>query len=246
MGADRTQHERVAVGRRIGDPLRPGHAAGATHVLDHYLLAHDLAHALRNDPAQHVGRAARRERNDHGQRLAGIILGGRRPAEGEQDAKNSGGQSRKHILSSLELAQKAQLSGPAQTINPPPPLSVLHQDCDDGVANANHVAHPRAIPGCAGPRTSPRRPRLGSPISLSAASNSLSRPPTVLGSISSRASSPSSHALCCATSASHPNRNSRTASWLPWMNSTAMPSSTLGPISSTELPDMIRTSKSMN
>jgi putative tryptophan/tyrosine transport system substrate-binding protein len=40
-------------------------------------------------------------------------------------AKNSGGQSRKHILSSLELAQKAQLSGPAQTINPPPPLSVL-------------------------------------------------------------------------------------------------------------------------
>ena len=62
------------------------------------------------------GRAARRERNDHGQRLAGIILGGRRPAEGEQDGKNSGGQSRKHILSSLELAQKAQLSGPAQTI----------------------------------------------------------------------------------------------------------------------------------
>ena len=125
MGTDRTQHERVAVGRRIGDPLRPGHAAGAAHVLDHYLLAHDLAHALRNDAAQHIGRAARRERNDHAQRLAGIILGRRRPAEGEQDAKNSGGQSRKHILSSLELAQKAQLSGPAQTINPPPPSSVL-------------------------------------------------------------------------------------------------------------------------
>jgi hypothetical protein len=30
------------------------------------------------------------------------------------------------------------------------------------------------------------------------------------------------------------------------MNSTAIPSSTLGPISSTELPDMIRTSKSIN
>ena len=71
----------------------------------------------------------------------------------------------------------------------------------------------------------------------------ISRPPTVLGSISSRASSPSSHARCCATSASHPNRNSRTASWLPWMNSTAIPSSTLGPISSTELPDMIRNFK---
>ena len=62
MGADCTQHERVAVGRRIGDPLRPGHAAGAAHVLDHYLLAHDLAHALRNDEAQHwSGRPPRTE-----------------------------------------------------------------------------------------------------------------------------------------------------------------------------------------
>jgi hypothetical protein len=66
------------------------------------------------------------------------------------------------------------------------------------------------------------------------------------GSISSKASSPSSPARCCATSASHPNRNSRTASWPPWMNSIAIPSSTLGPISSIKLPDMIQTSKSMN
>jgi hypothetical protein len=50
----------------------------------------------------------------------------------------------------------------------------------------------------------------------------------------------------CATSASHPNRNSRTASWLLWTNSIAIPSPTLGPISSIKLPDMIRTSKSMN
>ena len=75
--------------------------------------------------------------------------------------------------------------------------------------------------------------------SLSAASNSPSRPRTALGSISSKASSPSSRAQCCATSASHPRRNSRLASWLPWMNSTAIPSSTPGPIRSTELPDMI-------
>ena len=66
------------------------------------------------------------------------------------------------------------------------------------------------------------------------------------GSISSRVSSPSSPARCCATSASHPNRNSRTASWPPWITSIDTPSSTLGPISSTRQPDMIRISKSMN
>jgi hypothetical protein len=47
------------------------------------------------------------------------------------------------------------------------------------------------------------------------------------------------------TSASHPNKNSRTASWLPWMNSIAIPWFTPGPINSTKLPDMIRISKSM-
>jgi len=52
-------------------------------------------------------------------------------------------------------------------------------------------------------------------------------------------------APCCATSASHPNRNSRTASWLPWMNSIDIPSFTPGPTNSTKLPDMIRISKSM-
>src|ERR1700719_4648968 len=49
----------------------------------------------------------------------------------------------------------------------------------------------------------------------SAASNLPSRPSTAPGSISSRASSPSSPARCCATSASRPNRNLRTASWPP-------------------------------
>src|SRR5580704_16376067 len=80
----------------------------------------------------------------------------------------------------------------------------------------------------------------------SAASNLPSRPSTAPGSISSRASSPSSPARCCATSASRPNRNLRTASWPPWMNSIAIPSSTLGPISSIRPPDMIRISKSMS
>ncbi len=55
--------------------------------------------------------------------------------------------------------------------------------------------------------------------------------------ISSRVSSPSSPARCCATSASHPNRNSRTASWPPWITSIDTPLSTLGPISSTRQPE---------
>ena len=61
-----------------------------------------------------------------------------------------------------------------------------------------------------------------------------------------RVSSPSSPARCCAISASHPRRNSRTASSPPLITSTATPSSILGPTGSTRLPDMIRTSKSMN
>ena len=53
-------------------------------------------------------------------------------------------------------------------------------------------------------------------------------------------------AQCCATSASHPSRNSRTASWLPWINSIAIPSFTPGPTSLTMPHDLIRNWKSMN
>ena len=58
----------------------------------------------------------------------------------------------------------------------------------------------------------PRKPKLGSPSSPPAASNSPSRPSTAPGSISSRASFPSLPAPSCATSASHRNRNSSSAS----------------------------------
>jgi len=47
------------------------------------------------------------------------------------------------------------------------------------------------------------------------------------------------------TSASHPSRNSRIASWPPWTSSTDILSSTLGPINSTRPPDMIRTLETM-
>ena len=73
-----------------------------------------------------------------------------------------------------------------------------------------------------------------------------SRPSTAPGSISSRVSSPSSPARSCAISASHPNRNSRTASWPPSTSSTDVPSSILGRIDSITPLDMIRTSETMN
>ena len=76
---------------------------------------------------------------------------------------------------------------------------------------------------------------------LRTASNSPSRRPTVRGSTSLRASSPNSPARSCATFASPPNRNSRIASWPPWISSISSPSFTLGPTSSTRRPDMIRT-----
>jgi transposase len=89
------------------------------------------------------------------------------------------------------------------------------------------------------------KPKPGLPISRCTASNSLSPPITDLGSISSRASSRNSPVPSCATFASPPSRSSRIASWPPWTISTAIPSFTPGPTSSTRPHDMIRTSKSL-
>ena len=86
---------------------------------------------------------------------------------------------------------------------------------------------------------------LGSPTGPPAASNSPSRQSTAPGSISSRASSPNSLVPSCATFASPPSMNSRIASSPPWIFSTAIPSFTPGPTSSTRPHDMIRTSKSL-
>ena len=57
--------------------------------------------------------------------------------------------------------------------------------------------------------------------------------------------SPSSLVRSCATSECHRSKNSKTASWPPWISSTGLPLFTPGPTSSIRPPDMIRTSKSM-
>jgi hypothetical protein len=77
-----------------------------------------------------------------------------------------------------------------------------------------------------------RDARAGSPNSAPAGSRSSSRPNMAHGSISSKASFPSSHARCSATSASHPGRNSRTAS-RHRSHQSAIRSSTPRPINST-------------
>ena len=95
MRADRAEHDLVAVGRRGRDALRAGHAACAADVLDHDLLAQDLAHARRHDTAEHVGRAAGRERNDHRDRTGRVVLRSHHAGQREQ-GRNRGHQSLLH------------------------------------------------------------------------------------------------------------------------------------------------------
>ena len=83
VGADRAEHERVAVGRGLGDAVRAGHAAGAADVLDHHLLAEDFGQPRRQHAAEHVDRAAGGERHHHGHRPVGAVL--RRGGGGERN-----------------------------------------------------------------------------------------------------------------------------------------------------------------
>ena len=57
-------HQRVAVGRRLGDQRAAHRAAGARLVLHHDLLADPFRQLLRQDAAERVGVAARRVRHD--------------------------------------------------------------------------------------------------------------------------------------------------------------------------------------
>src|SRR5262245_24528871 len=95
MGADATEHHRVTVRLRICDAFRTGHAAGATNVLDDYLLAEQFAHALGNDAADGVLRSASGERDDHRYGACWEILGGGRSGQ-SQYGKGRGDQNLFH------------------------------------------------------------------------------------------------------------------------------------------------------
>ena len=78
MRANAAEQERIAVGRGIGDAVHPDDAGRAGRILDQHLLAQNLAHACRNDPAHDVERASRGERHHHDDRPRWIGLRPRR------------------------------------------------------------------------------------------------------------------------------------------------------------------------
>jgi len=69
------EHDRVAVGRRLGDRVRPDHRAGAGPVLDHDRLAETLRQPRRQRARQHIEPAAGGVGNHQRDRPAGIVLG---------------------------------------------------------------------------------------------------------------------------------------------------------------------------
>ena len=83
LGADGAEQHGVAVGPGVGHAPAAGLAAGAADVLDDHVLAEHFAHARRHDAAEHVGRAAGGEGDDHGQRMGRIVL--RRGRTGERE-----------------------------------------------------------------------------------------------------------------------------------------------------------------
>jgi hypothetical protein len=93
MGADGAEHELIAVRLGIDDARRAGHAAGAGDIFDHDVLAEHLAHARRDDAAEHIGRAAGGERHHHGQWMIGKWGGARRRVE----TQTGGGQRHEQL-----------------------------------------------------------------------------------------------------------------------------------------------------
>ncbi len=71
LGAGIAEQEGVTVRLRAGDLGGAGHAASAASVLRHH-RAEERFHLLRPQPADHVGGATRRERNDEPDDAIGI------------------------------------------------------------------------------------------------------------------------------------------------------------------------------
>ena len=85
--------ERVAVRRRRAGGAHGDGAAGAGPVLDHHLLAPELAEMLGDDAGDHVGPGAGGDRDDHLHRTARIVLRAA-PAQASAAASSSARQQR--------------------------------------------------------------------------------------------------------------------------------------------------------
>ena len=84
MRAELAEIEGVAVGRRAHHAADADAAAGAADVLDDHRLAERLPQPIVQDARDGVGRAAGRERHDHGDRPRRIGLRERGVAAGER------------------------------------------------------------------------------------------------------------------------------------------------------------------
>jgi hypothetical protein len=80
MRAHMTHHDGVTVRLRLGRAGDPGGAACSRYVLDDNLLAERAGHVVADDARDHVGGAARREGDDHGdgaRRVVALRVGAR-------------------------------------------------------------------------------------------------------------------------------------------------------------------------
>jgi ribulose-5-phosphate 4-epimerase/fuculose-1-phosphate aldolase len=84
---DRDQQQCVAVGRGLGRHLCADETACAAHVLDDHRVAEALRELRRDDSADDIVAAARRERDDEPHRLAGIGLRSRANGPCQADGK---------------------------------------------------------------------------------------------------------------------------------------------------------------
>ena len=113
--ADARQDHVVAVGRGIRDALAAIHAAGAADIFDHHLLAEHLAHARREHAPDRVLRAARRERNDHGDRPGRKVL---RIGGAAKSQQTGNGCTRNHMTHAHERSPSFAALSPCPAITP--------------------------------------------------------------------------------------------------------------------------------
>ena len=91
MGVPLADVDGVAVGRGAREPPDADRAAGTADIFDDHRLAEERAHLVGDDAAGDVGRAARRERHDQGDRAGGKVLrlngraGGQKQREEQRD-----------------------------------------------------------------------------------------------------------------------------------------------------------------
>src|SRR5690606_8918289 len=90
--AARGHQEGIAVGSCLGGCVAADVAAGARLVFDYERLSQRFAERLGDGACDLVGRAARREVDDDGDRFAGPLLGRRRGGGQRQRGRGQGGQ----------------------------------------------------------------------------------------------------------------------------------------------------------